>query len=88
VYRPLSVLMATTLGTIRSEESILAAAQRMREKRIGKENGVRNSFTPSARGGFSSVLSAPTMHRQLFSEQLVPTVCPTGCEPLQGDGVM
>lgn len=42
----------------------------------------------TARGGFSSVLSAPTMHRQLFSEQLVPTVCPTGCEPLQGDGVM
>ena len=35
VYRPLSVLMATTLGTIRSEESLLAAAQRMREKRIG-----------------------------------------------------
>ena len=27
--------MATTLGTIRSEESLLAAAQRMREKRIG-----------------------------------------------------
>ena len=35
VYRPLSVLMATTLGTIRSEESLLAAAQHMREKRIG-----------------------------------------------------
>jgi signal-transduction protein with cAMP-binding, CBS, and nucleotidyltransferase domain len=35
VYRPLSVLMATTLGTIRSEESILAAAQCMCEKRIG-----------------------------------------------------
>lgn len=35
VYRPLSVLMATALGTIRSDESILAAAQHMREKRIG-----------------------------------------------------
>ncbi len=35
VYRPLSVLMATTLGTIHSEESILAAAQHMHEKRIG-----------------------------------------------------
>ncbi len=35
VYRPLSVLMATTLGTIRSEESLLVAAQQMREKRIG-----------------------------------------------------
>lgn len=35
VYRPLSVLMATTLGTIRSEEMMLAAAQQMQEKRIG-----------------------------------------------------
>ena len=35
VYRPLSVLMATTLATIRSEEFILAAAQQMREKRVG-----------------------------------------------------
>jgi CBS domain-containing protein len=35
VYRPLGVLMATTLETIRSEESVFAAAQRMREKRIG-----------------------------------------------------
>jgi hypothetical protein len=36
----------------------------------------------SARGGFSSVLSAPKSHRELFSEQLVPTVCPTGCDPM------
>jgi CBS domain-containing protein len=35
VYRPLSVLMATTLATIQSEASLLAAAQLMREKRIG-----------------------------------------------------
>jgi len=35
VYRPLSVLMATTLATIRSEETILAAARLMTEKRIG-----------------------------------------------------
>ena len=35
VYRPLSVLMATTLGTIRSEEPILAAARLMKERRIG-----------------------------------------------------
>ena len=35
VYRPLGVLMATTLVTIRSEESVFAAAQLMREKRIG-----------------------------------------------------
>lgn len=35
VYRPLGVLMATTLATIRSEESIFAAVQQMREKRIG-----------------------------------------------------
>lgn len=35
VYRPLSVLMATAIGTIRSEESILAAARHMSEKRIG-----------------------------------------------------
>lgn len=35
VYRPLSVLMATTLATIHSEASLLAAAQLMREKRIG-----------------------------------------------------
>jgi CBS domain-containing protein len=35
VYRPLSVVMATALGTIRSEEPILAAARHMREKRIG-----------------------------------------------------
>ena len=35
VYRPLSVLMATTLGTIPSEETMLAAARLMQEKRIG-----------------------------------------------------
>lgn len=35
VYRPLGVLMATKLATIRSEESVLAAAQQMSEKRIG-----------------------------------------------------
>ncbi len=35
VYRPLSVLMATTLATIPSEASLLAAAQLMGEKRIG-----------------------------------------------------
>ena len=35
VYRPLGVLMATSLVTIRSEESVFAAAQLMREKRIG-----------------------------------------------------
>lgn len=35
VYRPLSVLMATALATIHSEASLLAAAQLMREKRIG-----------------------------------------------------
>jgi CBS domain-containing protein len=35
VYRPLSVLMATTLATIPSEASLLTAAQLMREKRIG-----------------------------------------------------
>ncbi|WP_455377963.1 CBS domain-containing protein [Petrachloros mirabilis] len=35
VYRPLSVLMAKDLATIRSEESVLAAALQMREKRIG-----------------------------------------------------
>lgn len=35
VYRPLSVLMATTLATIQSNASILAAAQLMHEKRIG-----------------------------------------------------
>jgi CBS domain-containing protein len=35
VYRPLSVLMATTLATIPSEAPLLAAAQLMGEKRIG-----------------------------------------------------
>ena len=35
VYRPLSVLMATTLATIQSEVSLLTAAQLMSEKRIG-----------------------------------------------------
>jgi CBS domain-containing protein len=35
VYRPLSVLMATTLATIPSDAPLLAAAQLMREKRIG-----------------------------------------------------
>jgi CBS domain-containing protein len=35
VYRPLSILMATTLATIPSDASLLAAAQLMREKRIG-----------------------------------------------------
>jgi CBS domain-containing protein len=35
VYRPLSVLMATDLATIGSEASVLEAAQRMRDKRIG-----------------------------------------------------
>lgn len=35
VYRPLSVLMATILVTIQSDASIRAAAQLMREKRIG-----------------------------------------------------
>jgi CBS domain-containing protein len=35
VYRPLSVLMATTLATIQSNATILAAAQLMHEKRIG-----------------------------------------------------
>lgn len=35
VYRPLSVLMATTLATIPSEASLLAVAQLMGEKRIG-----------------------------------------------------
>ena len=35
VYRPLSVLMATTLATIQSEASLLAAAQLMGEKRMG-----------------------------------------------------
>ena len=35
VYRPLGILMATTPATIGSEESVLAAAQRMSEKRIG-----------------------------------------------------
>jgi CBS domain-containing protein len=35
VYRPLSILMATTLGTIQSEESILVAARLMKERRIG-----------------------------------------------------
>jgi CBS domain-containing protein len=35
VYRPLSVLMATTLATIQSNASLLAAAQLMGEKRMG-----------------------------------------------------
>lgn len=35
VYRPLSVLMSTTLATIQSDASLLAAAQLMGEKRIG-----------------------------------------------------
>jgi signal-transduction protein with cAMP-binding, CBS, and nucleotidyltransferase domain len=35
VYRPLSVLMATTLATIPSEASLLAAAQLMSQRRIG-----------------------------------------------------
>jgi len=35
VYRPLSVLMATGLATIPSDASLRAAAQLMREKRIG-----------------------------------------------------
>jgi CBS domain-containing protein len=35
VYRPLGVLMATTIATIRSEEFVVVAAQRMREKRLG-----------------------------------------------------
>jgi CBS domain-containing protein len=35
VYRPLSILMATTLVTIPSHASLLAAAQLMREKRVG-----------------------------------------------------
>lgn len=35
VYRPLSILMATTLATIHSEASLLDAAQLMGEKRIG-----------------------------------------------------
>jgi len=35
VYRPLSVLMATTLATIQSDASLLAAAQMMGEKRMG-----------------------------------------------------
>ena len=35
VYRPLSILMATTLGTIQSEESILVSARLMKERRIG-----------------------------------------------------
>lgn len=35
VYRPLSVLMATTIATIQTDASIHASAERMREKRIG-----------------------------------------------------
>ncbi|MBX3305686.1 MAG: CBS domain-containing protein [Nitrospira sp.] len=35
VYRPLSVLMATTLATIPSDGGLLTAAQLMREKRLG-----------------------------------------------------
>jgi len=35
VYRPLSILMATALVTIPSDASLFAAAQLMREKRIG-----------------------------------------------------
>ena len=35
VYRPLSVLMATAFATIPSDASLLAAAQLMREKRLG-----------------------------------------------------
>jgi CBS domain-containing protein len=35
VYRPLSVLMATSLATIQSDRSLRAAAELMREKRIG-----------------------------------------------------
>jgi CBS domain-containing protein len=35
VYRPLSVLMRTSIETIDSNETLLAAARRMAEKRIG-----------------------------------------------------
>jgi CBS domain-containing protein len=35
VYRPLSVLMATTFATIPTDASLVAAAQLMREKRLG-----------------------------------------------------
>lgn len=35
VYRPLSVLMATTFATIQSDASLRASAQLMRDKRIG-----------------------------------------------------
>ena len=35
VYRPLSVLMATSLATIQSDRSLRASAELMREKRIG-----------------------------------------------------
>ena len=35
VYRPLSVLMRTTMETIASERTVLEAAQTMAEKRIG-----------------------------------------------------
>ena len=35
VYRPLSVLMHTTMETIASERTVLEAAQTMAEKRIG-----------------------------------------------------
>ena len=35
VYRPLSILMATTLATVPSDAALLTAAQLMREKRLG-----------------------------------------------------
>lgn len=68
VYRPLSVLMKTAIETIGSEETALAAAQRMSEKHIGA------LFVIEA-DELVGIITEGDLARKLLAYQLDPEAC-------------
>ena len=63
VYRPLSVLMRTSLETIESTETVLAAARRMAEKRVG-------SLLVTEAGAVAGIVTETDMVRKALAYNL------------------
>ena len=71
VYRPLSVLMRTTLATIASERTVLAAAQAMAEKRIG-------SLLVLKAGDMVGIVTETDLVRKVLAARLPASSTPVG----------
>ena len=71
VYRPLSVLMRTTMETIASERTVLEATQAMAEKQIG-------SLLILERGDMVGIVTETDMVRKVIAARLPASSTPVG----------